>query len=177
VRYWCLVFVILTGCSLPRTESPDLTPKQRQAQLYAVKMSYRGKQKLSGLLALRKKEQTLYYTLLDTTGIKLLAGTIQDSQLHVTGGILQKSSLGPIFGEALQRIWLLEPKEKPCSANGFMHFCVDVEKSKIQKFARFGFFPLWSVVIRNDSGLMGERVEYEQPWLDLQLELQEKSRK
>ena len=174
IRNIFILFLLLSSsaCSVPHTKSVVLgVGNTVQRELYTAELSYRGRQRIAGLLALRSERGVLDYSLLDSTGLKLLSGQVSLESDVVRGGVLKKSSLATYFGEIVKHIWLLEPKDRPCSTNGLLSFCSAEPSADYEKKVTFGPFTSWSVQRKGGDNLVSSSIYYRQPWADLEMQL------
>lgn len=174
IRNIFIIILLLSGsaCSVPHTKSNmSVVGNTVQRQLYAADLIYRGRQRIAGLLALRSQQGVLDYSLLDSTGLKLLSGQVSLESAVIRGGVLKKSSLATHFGEIIKRIWLLEPKDRPCSTNGLLSFCSAEPSVDGEKKVTLGPFISWSVQRKGGDNLVSSLIYYRQPWADLELQL------
>jgi hypothetical protein len=109
----------------------------------------------------------LYYTLLDASGLKLLAAAIDPAgRSYGEGGPLRHASLAPFIGKALARSYLWLPAADPCQGWP-VRKCRRQGEEGWEAWGAFGPVPLWSA---RGGGAAGE-LDYSQPWLGLRLQL------
>ncbi len=180
----------------PAAQTPP--PAHSPGQLFSLRLTDRDGPRFSGLLALRRGEGELYYSLLDGSGLKLLNGQVdREGRLLARGGPMAGTPLAGVVAAALSRSYLQQPASPPCSG-WFPRLCGRPTESGWEKWATLGPLPLWrasgSVTGtagdaatggvhagaiggvngggNGGSGEAVESVEYSQPWLGLRLRLQ-----
>ncbi len=146
---------------------PDGSPQLKNIVIHSF-----GTQRFSGLLGLKNKQDSLYFVLLDATGIKLLEIEMeQDGQYIIKNGLkkLTDGSLPEILAKSLRRIYIIEPLETPCSTHLLHKLCSELsDDGKRLKYSRTWPFTLWKVFY---DGSVEHKITYTQPWLGFSLTL------
>jgi len=170
--------MLFTSCSFPVTKTinalqsfPDDSPQLKKIVIHSF-----GTVKFSGLLGVTKQEDSLYYVLLDATGIKLLEAYVKNEGEYIVKSGLNKlidSSLPRILAQSLWRIYIIEPAELPCSKYFFQKLCREkMSLNTWKKHSDKGPFTHWSVYSKGDGNPF---ITLSQPWIGLQITLSEVS--
>lgn len=189
MRLIVLLFImLLPGCTLS-THSLGLAPVPESTayqKLQHIRIERWGDIKFNGILALRATDTGLHYALIDATGIKLLQAWSDAGGNHnaikATGPLAGKE-LAPFLSEALARIYLVNPLQLPCSSKGFLSVCIaDDDKGLRKKSGSFAGITYWNVEgglnsVQNNSRAAHIDTRYSQPWLGVEIVLQDFSGK
>ena len=166
------VLVALAGCASPPALQPIAEERGEagESRLLALAIERWGETRFSGLLALRRGAGWLHYALLDASGVKLLEARVDavgtSRLLHVKGA-LEESGLHGFLGEALIRIFLVEPEALPCSGSWWKRICRQGAEAKT---SHLGPLPWWRVeALAPVDGLPA--TSYQQPWIGVRLVL------
>lgn len=181
IRLACLasIWLLLCSCSpqvLPPGQKSFFTPED---SLWELKINHWGKERFSGLLALRSFDSKLSVVILDATGIKLLTGVVAPTgpmQVTQALGVIQDKHLPAFLNNSLQAIFF----ESPLSADSCVYSgCIQICNKKTAanstlKEARLGPFLLWSVSYFFDRGAKAEisQAMLQQPWKGTKMSLQ-----
>lgn len=181
------IIITLSGCTLSSNSLilapvPDIAAYQR---LQHIRIERWGKVKFNGILALRATHTGLHYALIDATGIKLLQAWSDAEGNHNSippTGPLAEKGLAPFLSEAIARIYLINPFSLPCSRTGFRAVCIADEDGIRKKTGSFAGVRYWHVegglnVGIHNSGATGIDTRYSQPWLGVEIVLQDLSAK
>ncbi len=143
--------------------------------LFTLTLKRYGDVKYAGLLATLDSGGRFKYVLMDPTGITLLEAALPE------GGPGQGRSAGPLAGSglhdflttALARIFFQTPQRLPCDRSGLLELCQYPENDTgWRKIGRIWPFPLWSATA-NTNGQQRLEYTYKQPWLGVQLLLEQ----
>lgn len=170
---------LLLACSFPggKYSNTDVLKIKKEAVLYTISIEQWGEMRFSGILALQFRQESLYYMLLDATGVTLVEAEVSLTDGHRlvrAMGPLKTSELPNSLSTALKRIYLLNPPQGPCSQGFISRFCIEVaEQREWQKYVRVGPFTVWEAE-HSDRG-DGERIDttYTQPWLGVRISIGE----
>ncbi len=148
-----------------------ITTAGSSARLLNIRIERWGTQKFSGLLGLQNGAGGLYYVLLDATGVKLLEGQLSAGENnHSVSGVLKESGIADFLVESLERIFLFEPSQRPCSRNWLLQICSKkMKESRWLKSFFVGPFTLWQAVARHMGEKRGRVIVYSQPWLGVRI--------
>ncbi|MBU0729657.1 MAG: hypothetical protein KKE17_11760 [Proteobacteria bacterium] len=117
--------------------------------LWHLSLKHREKERYSGLLGLREIEGGMHLVLLDSTGIKVMEATTDkhgNVELISALDAVKDTGLADYLGQALNRIFFLEPDSLPCAYEGMMHLCQgNINPDQVKKSASLWFFSLWDV--------------------------------
>jgi len=106
-------------------------------------------ERFSGLLVTRRDAASLYYGLLDGTGIKLLEGTVaEDGSDHIesVAEAVRQTRLPGYLSRAVARIFLAGPGDGECVRRGLARLCESAPGSQVaRRESCIGPFRLWSV--------------------------------
>lgn len=171
-----IILLTLTSCSMPVSKTdnglhffPDESSQLKNIVIYSF-----GVQRFTGLLGLIKKQDGLYYFLLDATGIKLLEVEVAaDGAYIVKNGLkrLKEGSLPRILANSLLKMFHIEPAQHPCSTHFLQKLCREpLGEGTWIKYARTGFIPHWRVYYSMDTD---PHIIYTQPWIGLKITLAE----
>ncbi len=177
---YILCCMMLGSCSVSggiRTHFKTVDEKG-EAKLYTIGVKLWGRDKFSGLLALRMQPRKLSYTMLDATGVKLIdaeVSSLGDQQVIFEAGPMKTSSFPEVLSVSLHRMFLMTPEQYPCSEKMFVSLCVhQTEKDILSKKMRVWPFTVWEM-----KGIEGDGraiFNYSQPWLGLEIYLKELNR-
>ncbi len=138
-----------------------------------------GKQRYSGLLAIRNSSKGLRYILLDPTGIKLLESEIRLEKLQLAGlqtGPLAGSNLNSFLARAIKRIFLEIPDKLPCMRRGLARLCYNIDpEGNWDKTYQIWPFMIWKVEKNSATKVTKTMYLYFQPWVGMGVELREVS--
>ena len=174
---WCM---LLSSCSLPDYSHRNMGEIEQQAagQLYNIRIERWGSVRFSGLLVVRERQAGLYYAMLDPSGVKLVEAEVdplgEHRLLDAKMGI-KDTRLPEYLSSSLQRIYLLEPAELPCSRTFLLKFCRKRSAggdSGQLKYLQAGPVTFWKVETGNE-GDRGAITLYSQPWLGMRIYLED----
>lgn len=174
---YILCCVMLGSCSVPKGIRSNLetVDEKGEARLYTIAIKLWGKDKFSGLLALRMQPQRLSYVILDATGVKLIDAEVSssgDHQIVFEAGPMKTSSFPEVLSTSLYRMFLIAPKQYPCSEKMFVSLCVQqTDKDILIKKMRIWPFTVWEMAeseVNNSATFL-----YCQPWIGLEITLKE----
>ena len=191
MRLIVLFFILLlSGCTLS-THSLMLVPDTEGAtpqKLQHIRIERWGDIRFDGILALRVTSTGLHYALIDATGVKLLQawsdGGGEHDAVKPTGPLATKG-LAPFLSEAIARIYLVNPAQRPCSRKGFLSVCITDSTDSangtgglMKKSGSFAGIPYWHVEgelnsAKKRSRATGIETRYSQPWLGVEIVLQD----
>lgn len=181
------ILILLSGCTLS-SQSLLLAPvpeKTSYQKLQHIRIERWGDVKFNGILALRATNTGLHYALIDATGIKLLQAWSDaegDHDAIKPTGPLAEKGLAPFLSEAIARIYLINPLTLPCSRAGFLSVCIIDDNGLRKKTGSFAGIRYWDVKRgfnpgMTDSGAARIDTRYSQPWLGVEIVLQDLSAK
>lgn len=167
-----LALLVFTGCasSPPLRVLPLGQEDHAEKRLVALRIERWGEVRFSGLLAMQIGEARLQYALLDASGVKLLearADAVGETQVLHAKGALREAGLATFLGEALARIFVQEPQERPCTGDWWHRLC---RESVRLKTGHLGPLPLWRADF-SDHPTGPRTITYLQPWLGVRLVL------
>lgn len=179
--------IFLSGCTLSTNSLvlapvPEITAYQK---LQHIRIERWGEVKFNGILALRATDKGLHYALIDATGIKLLQAWSDAKGDHNTitpTGPLAEQGLAPFLSEAIARMYLINPLRLPCSHKGLLSVCIKDDNGLRIKTGNFAGIRYWNVegglnTVQNNNAATRIDTRYSQPWLGVEIVLQEFSAK
>ncbi|MEN8140719.1 MAG: hypothetical protein ABFR97_05780 [Thermodesulfobacteriota bacterium] len=169
--------LICTACSLPAKNHQmrtEIAPASGQPQLMNIRIERWGTTRFSGLIALQERGASLYYVLLDATGLKLMEALVNGDGTYAlirAHGALKETVLPELLSESLHKIYLLEPDRRPCSRNLLLALCQkEAEKNGWRKYAALGPLTLWSVASQGATpGRNWPTSSFSQPWIGVKI--------
>lgn len=173
-------WIQLSSCSLPEYRHRSMGEIEQLAagQLYNIRIERWGSVRFSGLLVVKNRQDGLYYGLLDASGVKLVEAEVYTSGehrlLHAKMGI-KDTRLPEYLSTSLQRIYLLEPAQFPCSSSFLLRFCRELSESDdggMLTSLHAGPITLWEVQTGNE-GERGAITLYSHPWLGVRVYLED----
>lgn len=189
MRLPVLFFIVfLSGCTLS-SNSLVLAPmpeEEAYQKLQHIRIERWGDVKFTGILALRATNAGLHYALIDATGIKLLQAWSDakgDHNAIKPIGPLAQKGLAPFLSEAIARMYLVNLLHLPCSRTGFLAVCITDEDNGLwKKTGSFAGITYWNVEgglnsVENNSRAAYTGIRYSQPWLGVEIVLQDFSGK
>ncbi len=176
-----IILFFLTSCS--SIAPPDQQLREQQivetTKIFNIVIKSWGKQKYSGLLAIRNSLKGIRYILLDPTGIKLLESEIILEEQHLKGpqlGPLAGSSLNKFLSRAFKRIFLEIPDELPCMRRGLARLCYNIDpEGRWEKTYQIWPLMIWRVEKKSAAKVTKTMYLYFQPWIGMGVELREVS--
>jgi hypothetical protein len=172
-----VLLLVLSSCSLPVSTLPEepVPQEKHESQLLSIRIERWSSVRFSGLLALQERDAGLYYVLLDATGVKLVETLVsKDGSYNLihANGPLKDSGLVAFLSEALARVYLFEPRNRPCSRNWLLGFCHQkTGEGQWLKSVKVGPVTIWEALIADlheDDPL----AVYSQPWLGVRILLE-----
>lgn len=179
-----LMFLITcTSCSLPLThivEPIDLKGAP-QAKLLNIRFERWSEPLFSGLLGIKRENNTLRYILLDGSGLTLARALVHPDGTYTELKAISKikeSGLPGYLAGALQKIYLLQPADRPCSQTFFFKLCVEKGPTNNLKYMRAGPFTVFHIDYQNEKNTEGaSTILFSQPWLGVKMTLQHLNKK
>ena len=167
-----LTLAIVAGCGVPPQSrlGAEEGEKAGEKRLMALRIERWGETRFSGLLALQVGDDRLRYALLDASGVKLLearSDSSGESQVLHAKGVIRDSGLADFLGQALVRVFFMEPVTSPCSGGWWNRLC---RENRTAKGQHIGPLPWWRIEVSTNSA-GEETIVYLQPWIGVRLSL------
>ena len=167
-----LLLITIAACSVK--EMPPFPEMRRtladRESLWQMRLEHRGRERFSGILALRSEENNIRMVLLDSTGIKLMEAVVGGNhkfEVVYAMKIVQDHNLPEYLCRSLEKIFLETPDELPCSGGWLYRLCrYAVSDGHGRKRASWGPIPLWKVDFLVDTShpLTMKRAVLDSPW-------------
>ena len=168
---FCCLMVV--SCSYPAiTVYRGLEQENESFNLLNIRIQRWEKLKFSGLLALQRKGDKLFYAVLDSSGITLMEAEIGaggEHNLLDAKKEMKASELPQYLSTALYRTFGLDPEDYPCSGDGLVTLCLKKKDGRWRKEATAGPFTLWMAEGVDPEGDEVVETIYQQPWSGVQI--------
>jgi len=145
-----LALTFLIGCAAGQItggrQRPGLLPAEQT--LWQLQLG-EGEQGFTALLGLSFHDELLDMVLLDSSGFKLFAGSVdRNGTLKIKSvlPLVERRGLPEYLAEACQAIFLIWPEQLPCEGGWFNDLCLEEQQGSLAKSSRRLLLSVWDVV-------------------------------